>query len=420
MDTLSTHVICDCYDCDPVILNDPLRIEPLMRSAALKAGATVVDFLFHSFRPQGLAAVALLQESHLSIHSWPECGFAAIDFFTCGDCRPEKGLAVLRDGLRAGRMEMVNICRGRSPEKQSIQLVDHTHDWAATNESKSIAGHWFDEEQLGMRFGVKVTEHLYSSQSPFQRIDVFDSESMGRVLALDGLFQLTERDECIYHEMLVHPAMVTAPSIKRVLIIGGGDGGTAREVLRYSEVERLTMVEIDAEVVNVCKKFLPAVGAWSDPRLELLIEDGVRYVEQAGDGSFDVVLIDCSDPIGPSTGLFSEGFLRHAARVLSADGVFVTQSESVFRHQQSFLEIQHRLGSVFPIVEPYFQPVPCYGVGLWSFSFASKSVRFETTRLDRLQEIERVTRHYNRHIHQAAPVVNKHLERLLAGVKLQK
>jgi spermidine synthase len=413
MDTLSRHLICDCYDCDTIILSDPSKVERLFRKAAAKAGATVVDFIFHLFRPQGLTAIAILQESHLSILAWPECGFAAIDFFTCGDCRPEEGLTVLREGLRVGRMQTVRLARGRSLEKQSVCTIDHVGDWLPGSERDLQSERWFDEEQHGMRFGVKVREHLYSSRSQFQQIDLFDTESMGRALVLDGLFQLTERDEHIYHEMLVHPAMVTAASIKRVLIIGGGDGGTAREVLRYPEVEKVTMVEIDREVVNVCKKFLPALGHWDDPRLEVLIEDGVRYVEHADDAAFDVMLVDCSDPVGPSTGLFSEEFLRQAVRVLSSEGVFVTQSESAFRHEQSFLEVQRRLRSVFPIVEPFFQAVPCYGVGLWSFSFASKSIRTDMVRPDRLETIELVTRHYSRRVHHAARTSDMRLEQVL-------
>ena len=166
---------------------------------------------------------------------------------------------------------------------------------------------WFTEDYRGeYRTSIRVDRTLHRSESAFQTIDVFEAPYFGKVLALGGFFQTSTADEHHYHEMIVHPAMVIAPRIRRVLVIGGGDGGTAREVLRYPGVERCVMVEIDRAVVDACRAHMPelSAGAFDDPRLELRFEDGVRYVAEADVAPFDVLILDGSDPLGPSEGLF--------------------------------------------------------------------------------------------------------------------
>ena len=162
------------------------------------------------------------------------------------------------------------------------------------------ADNWYDEVFEGrIRLGLKVSQMLHSERSQFQQIDVFESEAMGRTLALDGVLQTSEVDERFYHEMLVHPALCTAPSIRRVLVIGGGDGGTAREVLRHEEVEYCRMVEIDQRVVELSRRYLPSIGtAWDDPRLDLVFGDGVAHVTADDVEPYDVIILDGSDPVG--------------------------------------------------------------------------------------------------------------------------
>ena len=201
-------------------------------------------------------------------------------------------------------------------------------------------GPWYDEVFADrVRFGLKIRRVLYSGQSDHQKIEVLDTEQFGRVLVLDGVFMTSEADEYFYHEMMVHPAMTTAPRIRRVLVIGGGDGGTIREVLRHPEVESAVLVEIDGQVVEVCREHLASIGtAWDDPRLEVIIRDGVAFAREAVLESFDVILLDGCDPVGPSEGLFNESFYRGCARLLRPDGVFALQSETPVLLEDVFLE----------------------------------------------------------------------------------
>ena len=263
---------------------------------------------------------------------------------------------------------------------------------------------WYDEVfNDRLRFGLKVRRFLYSGKSPFQKIDIFETDQFGRALALDGIYMASEGDEYFYHEMLVHPAMTTAPHIKRVLVIGGGDGGTVREMLRYKEVEKVVMVEIDSMVVEVCRKYLPSIGtAWDDPRLEMIFEDGVAYAQEADVDPFDVILLDGSDPVGPAEGLFSEAFYRGCSRLLTPNGIFALQSESPVLFRDVFINIIKTLRDIFPLARPYFGTVPIYSAGMWSWTFASHSVDPLDIIHDRIEQIESSTRYYNRAIHRAA------------------
>ncbi|MFW6050640.1 MAG: polyamine aminopropyltransferase [Myxococcota bacterium] len=275
---------------------------------------------------------------------------------------------------------------------------------------------WYDEVyEDRTRLGLRVDRTLYSGRSAYQTIEVLDTPEFGRVLVLDGVFNTSERDEHFYHEMLVHPALTTARHTRRVLVIGGGDGGTVREVLRHPTVERVVMVEIDRQVVEVCREHLPTIGsAWEDPRLELRFEDGIRFVREAEVEPFDVVLLDGTDPIGPGEELYRLDFYRGCARVLAEGGVFALQSESPFLQRDIFLGIQQRLREVFPEVHPYFGPVPLYGAGLWSWTWAARGGDPRSPDPERAAAAEGAARYYNRAIHAAAFAVPTELARALS------
>ncbi|MCA9560764.1 MAG: polyamine aminopropyltransferase [Myxococcales bacterium] len=275
---------------------------------------------------------------------------------------------------------------------------------------------WFYETHEGaLRFGLKIDEMLLDEQSDFQRVQVFETPLFGRVLALDGLLMTSERDEYNYHEMLVHPALCTAPSIERVLVIGGGDGGTVRELMRYPEVKQVVMVEIDGLVVEASKKYLPSIGsAWDDPRLELIIGDGIEYVREAPAASFDVVLLDGSDPVGPAEGLFDRSFYEGCARVLRPQGVFAQQSESPELFRAVFADVVRTARDVFGQAHPYFGPVPLYISGYWSFTFASRSVDPLALIDARAERVEQHTRRWDRALHRAMFVVPKDVRSALA------
>jgi spermidine synthase len=263
---------------------------------------------------------------------------------------------------------------------------------------------WFDENfQDESRFGVKATKMLFEEQSKFQKVSIVETKRFGRVLAIDNIFMTSEFDEYLYHEMIVHPALNTVANPQRVLIIGGGDGGCASEVLSHDAVNQVVMVEIDEVVVEACKRFLPTIGrSWDDPRLEVIIGDGIDYAINAQVEPFDVILLDGSDPVGPATGLFDVGFYRGCERLLASEGVFVLQSESPVLQRETFLEIGRALGGIFPMVYPYFGNVPIYVSGSWSWTYATRSVDPFGIIEDRVARQEKRCRHYNRDIHRAA------------------
>ncbi len=227
----------------------------------------------------------------------------------------------------------------------------------------------FHKKGSGLFLRLKGVVH--SRQSRYQRIEVLETEDFGRLLALDGLVMTTEADEFYYHEMLVHPGALLVPRLHRILIIGGGDGGTLREAARYPEVQHLVMVELDEEVVQVARQFLPGLAAaFDDPRLILHFMDGARFLETTSE-TYDLVLVDSPDPIGPAEVLFSETFYAHIRDHLSPEGILVAQTESPVYHRDLVETTARRLRALFPTVLFYTAPVPTYPSGFWSFALAT-------------------------------------------------
>ncbi len=265
-----------------------------------------------------------------------------------------------------------------------------------------------------IRFGLRVERTLFAKRSDYQFVEVFETVELGKTLAIDGIYMTSEGDEHYYHEMLVHPAMVTVPGAKRVLIIGGGDGGTAREVLRHPTVDKVVMVEIDSVVVDACKAHMPTLGSWDDPRLELLIGDGIAYVKQSDVEPFDVILLDGSDPVGPAEGLFNKDFYEGVSRLLRPNGVFALQSESPMIQRPVFLDVVKTLRELFKTAQPYFGPVLLYGGAQWSWTFATNAVDPMAIDDAQLAHIEAGCKYYNRDIHRGAFALPNDLKRLLA------
>ena len=231
---------------------------------------------------------------------------------------------------------------------------------------------WIDEHHNGVRYGLAgrvITEQT----SPFQRVTIIDSERYGKGLLLDGCWMTAERQERQYHETIVHPALCGAERIERVLVIGGGDGGTARECLRHPGVQHLDLVEIDGLVVRLSQEHLPGIGgaAWSDSRCHLTVGDGIAWAAAAADASYDVVIVDGSDPAGPAEGLFNRAFFEHCRRLLRPGGVFATQSESPEAFRQVHLDTVSLLREVFGHADPLYGWVPMYPSGWWSWTFAA-------------------------------------------------
>lgn len=270
------------------------------------------------------------------------------------------------------------------------------------NANSSIYTEYY-HKKTGLTVGVNKV--LFSEQTPFQKVEVFETDTWGNLMTIDGMVMLSEKDEFVYHEMLTHVGMFAHPYPEKVLIIGGGDGGTAREVLKHSSVKQVDMVEIDEAVVRASKEFLPRVGAWEDPRLTVHFEDGIAFVKNAK-SEYDVLIIDGSDPVGPAEGLFEKEFFEYCFAALKEDGVLTGQTESpwVEEYHPSIKKVFDALGSVFAYSSMYLGFIPLYPAGMWSFAYASKQVEAQNeevlARVEKgLKEFGSSLRYYNKAVH---------------------
>ena len=278
---------------------------------------------------------------------------------------------------------------------------------------------WYTEQHTGnVRFSIRVDEHLFTGQSEFQRIDVFKAKEFGTFLTLDGLMMVTEKDEFIYHDMIVHVPMATNPSVKNVLVIGAGDGGTVRELTRYATVEKIDMVEIDKMVVEVCRKYLPQTACkLDDPRVRIYYEDGLKFV-RSKENAYDLIIVDSTDPFGPGEGLFTREFYGNCYKALKEDGILVNQHESPYyeSYAQAMQRAHKRIKEFFPICKVYQAHIPTYPSGHWLFGFASK--KYDPLRdLDEQawNELDLRTKYYNTDIHKGSFALPNYVRALLEG-----
>ncbi|MGN0597610.1 MAG: polyamine aminopropyltransferase [Ruminiclostridium sp.] len=280
---------------------------------------------------------------------------------------------------------------------------------------------WFSEfHTKNVKLSIKVDKQLYSGKSDFQRIDVFQSEEFGRFLTLDGYMMLTEKDEFIYHEMIVHVPMAVNPDIKNVLVIGAGDGGVIRELTRYSTIENIDMVEIDEQVIEVCKEYLPKTAcAFDDKRVNVYIQDGLKFIRKC-ENKYDLIIVDSTDPFGPGEGLFTKEFYGNCYKALNETGIMVNQHESPFYHDDAVaMQRAHkRIVESFPISKVYQAHIPTYPSGHWLFGFASK--KFHPIRdMDekRWNSLGIATKYYNSELHRGAFALPNYVEDLLEHVE---
>ena len=267
----------------------------------------------------------------------------------------------------------------------------------------------------GYGIAIKQKEILFSEQSPFQKVEVFESDSeLGRVLTLDDLMMTTEGDEFCYHEMIVHVPLMNHKNPQNVLIIGGGDGGTVREVLKHDTVKRVVLCEIDKMVVDACRKYLPTISCGlSDPRVEILYEDAIEYIKDKRN-EFDVVLIDSTDPMGPGEGLFTEEFYTNVKNSLKEGGIVAAQSESPVAFKEDVKKMYTLLHKVFPICKAYTSNIPSYPGGYWAWAFCSKDVE-PLSYIDerRCEEITKTCKIYNKEYHMARFALPNYLKELV-------
>lgn len=269
---------------------------------------------------------------------------------------------------------------------------------------------WFTEYQTdSLSLGLRIEKILRAERTAFQDLLVAETETFGRLLALDGAVQTTDQDEFVYHEMITHVPLFMLDRPKKVAVIGGGDGGAIREILKHPSVEEAHLVEIDQAVVDVAREYFPAISsALNHPRAFVHYTDGIEWVKQARD--FDLIVVDSTDPVGPAEGLFQSDFYQSIARALSPTGLLVAQSESPFLHRTLIQHMRDGMKTAFPEVQLYLAAIPTYPSGLWSFLMASQTVPKPSARVD-TERIE--TRYWTSAIQRAAFVLPKFVEDLM-------
>jgi spermidine synthase len=270
----------------------------------------------------------------------------------------------------------------------------------------SLDKNWYTEEWAGQgsAISLKIKSKVHDEQSTYQRIEIYETETFGTLMTLDGLVMVTDRDNFVYHEMMSHPALFTHPDPQRVLVIGGGDCGTLHEVLKHKTVTLAEQVELDERVTRVSEKFFPELcESNNDPRARLHFADGIKWVADAKPETYDVIIIDSTDPVGPAAGLFSEAFYKNCFRALRPNGVVVGQSESPLFHAELILSVQKSFKAAgFRDVATLFFPQCTYPSGWWSATMAGKDAAVKNFRAQDAAAKTFTTRYYNRDIHAAA------------------
>ncbi len=278
---------------------------------------------------------------------------------------------------------------------------------------------WYTEEHSeDTRFSIRVDKQLYSARSDFQRIDIFESKEFGRFLTLDGLMMVTEKDEFIYHDMIVHIPMAANPAIKKVLVIGAGDGGTVRELTRYASIEKIDMVEIDEMVVRACQEFIPQTASkLGDARVSLYFEDGLKFVRDKVN-EYDLIIVDSTDPFGPGEGLFTKEFYGNCYKALTEDGILVNQHECPYyeSYAKSMKRAHDRIVELFPVAKVYQAHIPTYPSGHWLFGFASKRIDpISDLNAEKWNALGIKTRYYNTELHKGCFAIPNYVKELLGN-----
>lgn len=419
MKALGRHILVEFLNCKADVLNDVAAIENAMVEAAQIAGATVINSTFHHFSPYGVSGVVVIQESHLAIHTWPEYRYAAVDLFTCGDSvDPWVSFEHLKKAFDASysALEMnrgsTHILKKGSAIQVKPNDAENFDPKAGYKINRNV---WFTDKDDNQALSLRYTgEVLFDRRNQFQRVRVLDSISYGKMLAIDDMVMCTERDEYHYHEMITHPGMLAFQSVaghapKNVLVIGGGDGGTIREICKYSDLEQVTMVEIDEDVISASKAHLPTIScAFNSPKLKLIIGDGIKFVAEATPESYDMIIVDGSDPAGPAEGLFTQEFYTNCKKALRNNGILVTQGESPMFHSETFKQLNACLKNVFAPdqVHTLLFHATSYPSGMWSIQMAVKGQYHPVTDFNKQVAgkfaAEKNLKYYNEDLHTAA------------------
>lgn len=274
-----------------------------------------------------------------------------------------------------------------------------------------MSGLWFTEKQTE-HFGItmKVNRTLHTEHTDFQKLDMIETAEWGKMLLLDNMVMTSEKDEFVYHEMVAHVPLFTHPHPQKVLVVGGGDGGVVREILKHPSVETITLVDIDSKVIEYAKQYLPSIaGELDNERVEVKVGDGFMHIAQSKN-AYDVIMVDSTEPVGPAVNLFTKGFYAGISEALKDDGIFVAQTDNPWFKAELIREVQRDVKEIFPITNLYHANVPTYPSGMWTFTIGSKKYDPLQVSDDRFHEIETI--YYTKELHKASFVLPKFVKDL--------
>ena len=380
------HLIGDLTDCrcDPQWLTDGKRFEEKCVALVKASGLTVMDARFLQFEGSGYTGTIVLAESHLALHTWPERQGLTLDVYVCNYSADNSAKARSLFESIIAHFEPGEVARQEVLRGQHLIME-------ALNESTG--------------FHVRATRKLGEWQTKFQKMEIYETPYYGRMFRLDGCNMTSEREEFVYHENLIHPALTAHAAPRKVLIIGGGDGGSSEEALKHPSVEQVTMCEIDEDVIRVAKEHFFAVhrGAFDNPRLRVVIGDGMKFIRDTQE-RFDLIALDLNDPMGPAQALYSTEFFHQCRTALAPGGALVMHIGAPVARPERVADIAQRLNNVFRIVRPYTMYVPLYGAQ-WAMAVCSDKLdpkALTADEIDRRIEIRRLQdlRFYNGETHE--------------------
>ena len=401
-DRLGHHLVIDLFGCNPEKMKQVAIVEDILVAAAEAAKATVVAKKFHQFNPIGVSGALVLAESHLTIHTWPEVdGYCAIDIFTCGPTDNFAALKVMQEQFEAKGFVVVEIERGK--QRKAWSSDDGT---TVFREGLDPLG--------GFKTTIATTALLEDVQSGFQRIQMYNTKAVGKMLVIDDNIQLSEYDNASYHEMIVHVPMQAHPNPRKVLIIGGGDGGALLELNKYKNVDEIVICDIDPMVKAVTEKHFPAfAAAYNDPRVRTVFQDGTVLVANFKN-YFDVIIIDCTDFYGVAAALARKEFYNNIKEALTDDGIMVIQAESLYYDREFIAGLHKQAQELFPVVGYYHTLVPTYPSGTIGFIFGSKKYTPVEKLGNNPQSLDDLV-YYTAEMHRASFAMPAFLKKLIAA-----
>jgi spermidine synthase len=399
------HLIGDLTGCrcDPQLLLDGERFRAQCLEMFSSAGLTTMDATFHTFEGGGFTGTVVLAESHLAIHTWPERQGLTLDVYVCNYSADNSAKA------RKLFDQLVEHFQPGEVAKHEIDRGDHTL-MEPLNDSTG--------------FYLKASRQLGEWQTRFQKLAIYETPHYGKIFRLDGYNMTSEKEEFVYHENLVHPALTAHAAPKKVLIIGGGDGGSSEEALKHPTVEQVTMVEIDGDVIEVAKEHFQAVhnGVFDNPKLRVLVDDGMKFVRETQE-KFDLVALDLNDPVGPAAALYSAEFFQQLRNVLAPGGALTLHLGSPVAQPARVAELAQRLNAIFRVVRVYTMYIPLYG-SLWAMAVCSDKLdpkAFTADEIDRRIDARRLQalQYYNGETHEGVFALPNFVRDLVTPARLK-